>query len=51
MRDINIEGDFVHQCIEEIGFGKFQILALAIMFKKISATSFQEAYAVIVNPL
>ena len=27
-------GNFVHHCIEEIGFGKFQILALAMAFSR-----------------
>ena len=43
-------GNFVHRCIEEIGFGKFQILVMALTFTKAFHTASMISLVAIIEP-
>ena len=44
------EGDFVHQCIEQIGFGTFQFLSLSIVFMRAFTFGSMTSVVAIVQP-
>ena len=45
-----INSNFVHNCIEEIGFGKFQILVLAMLFTKLFTFASMISLVAIIQP-
>ena len=50
MQPDNVHNDFVHNCIEEIGFGKFQILVMAMAFTKTFTFASTTSVVAIIQP-
>ena len=50
MATVNVKENFIHLCIEEIGFGKFQLLALSMAFMKTFTFSSMICLVIIIEP-